>query len=81
MLPYMLAGLAQYIGKGYRITEVRDMLDNRYVGYGTRMRLEGKLEGERKGKLEGEAERRRLEQENERLRREIEELRRRQQSA
>jgi hypothetical protein len=61
-----LAGLVQYVGEGYQTTEVKDMLDKTCIGYGTRMRLEGKREGE--------AERRRLEQENERLKREIEEL-------
>jgi archaellum component FlaC len=71
----------QYIGEGYETTEVKDMLDETYMGYATRMRLEGEREGERKGMREGAAEQRRLEKEVERLKREIEELSRRLQTA
>jgi hypothetical protein len=84
-----LMGLVQYIGEGYETTEVTDMLDKTYMGYGTRMRLEGEREGklegeregERRGKLEGATERRRLEKEIERLRQENEELSRKLQTA
>ena len=53
-----LAGLLQYIGKGYQTTEVKSMLSEKYMGYATRM--------ERKGERKGAAERRQLEKENER---------------
>jgi hypothetical protein len=72
-----LAGLVQYVGRGYKTTEVKDMLSERYMGYATRMRLKGERKGERKGKLEGEAERRRLEQEVEQRKLEGEAERRR----
>jgi predicted ribosome quality control (RQC) complex YloA/Tae2 family protein len=67
-----LVGLVRHIGEGYETTEVKDILDETYMGYATRIRLEG----ERKGAAE-----RRLEKENERLKREIEKLSRKLETA
>ena len=40
-----LAGLLEYIGRGYQTTEVQDMLNKAYMGYGTRMRAKGRSQG------------------------------------
>lgn len=75
-----LEGLIQYIGKGYKVTEVTTMVEESLIGYGKRLALaaeqEGLQKGLQKGLQEGAVERQRLEQENKRLQRELAELKR-----
>ncbi|MDR1147185.1 MAG: hypothetical protein LBK66_00990 [Spirochaetaceae bacterium] len=40
-----LAGMVEYVGKGYRTTEVKEMIDTSLIGYGKRLLMEGKTEG------------------------------------
>ena len=57
-----LLKLLDYVGKGYKTTEVKNMGNTALMGYGQALALKyerkgerkGRLEGERKGRLEGE---------------------------
>jgi hypothetical protein len=51
-----LSGLVNYIGKGYKTTEVKEMLDTSLMGYGQVLLMRGEKRGERRGKLEGKLE-------------------------
>jgi hypothetical protein len=40
-----LKGIVEYVGKGYRTAEVKEMIDRSLMGYGKVLRMEGKQEG------------------------------------
>jgi hypothetical protein len=47
-----LSGMAEYAGKGYRTTEVKEMIDTSLMGYGKRLLMEGEQKGRKEGRLE-----------------------------
>jgi hypothetical protein len=47
-----LSGMVEYVGRGYRTTEVKKMIDTSLMGYGKVLLMEGKLEGRMEDKLE-----------------------------
>jgi predicted transposase YdaD len=49
-----LSGITEYVGKGYRTTEVKEMIDTSLMGYGKRLLMEGEQKGRKEGRMEGE---------------------------
>ncbi|MDR1148198.1 MAG: hypothetical protein LBK66_06150 [Spirochaetaceae bacterium] len=49
-----LSGMVEYVGRGYRTTEVKKMINTSLMGYGKVLLLEGEKKGRKKGKKEGE---------------------------
>jgi hypothetical protein len=44
--------MVEYVGRGYRTTEVKEMIDTSLMGYGKRLLMEGRLEGRMEDRLE-----------------------------
>jgi hypothetical protein len=51
-----LSGMTEYVGKGYRTTEVKEMIDTSLMGYGKVLLMEGEKKGEKKGEQRKAAE-------------------------
>jgi predicted transposase YdaD len=47
-----LSGLVEYVGKDYRTTEVKEMINTSLMGYGKVLLMEGKQEGRQEGRQE-----------------------------
>jgi hypothetical protein len=48
--------MVEYVGRGYRTTEVKEMIDTSLMGYGKVLLMEGEKKGEKKGRKEGRKE-------------------------
>jgi predicted transposase/invertase (TIGR01784 family) len=51
-----LSGIVEYVGKGYRTTEVQEMINTSLMGYGKVLLMEGEKKGEKKGRRKGKRE-------------------------